>query len=97
MYAMAGSIEHLIRIVTDMTNAFEDLEMKWKEKSLKVVAGPYAKYKPGQTVEVVSKSGKQLHLARDGGHGGAGYVAGQSRMFRGENVAQDLEGELHVL
>ena len=35
LYAMAGSIEHLIRIVTDMTNAAEDLEMKRKEKSLK--------------------------------------------------------------
>ena len=35
-----GSIEHLIRILTDMTNAVEELHMKWKEKSLKIVAGP---------------------------------------------------------
>ena len=59
LYAIAGSIEHLIRIVTDMTNAAEDLEMKWKEKSSKIVAGPYTQYKPGQTVEIVSKSGKR--------------------------------------
>ena len=43
LYAMAGSIEHLIRILTDMTNAVEDLDMKWKEKSLKIVAGPNTK------------------------------------------------------
>ena len=43
VYAMAGSIEHLIRILTDMTNAVEDLDMKWKEKSLKIVAGPLYK------------------------------------------------------
>ena len=41
LYAMAGSIEHLIRILTDMTNAVGDLNMRWKEKSLKIVAGPY--------------------------------------------------------
>ena len=33
LYAMAGSIEHLIRILTDMTNAVVDLDMRWKEKS----------------------------------------------------------------
>ena len=41
---MAGSMEHLIRILTDMTNVVEDLDMKWKEKSLKNVAGPETKY-----------------------------------------------------
>ena len=54
LYAMAGSIEHLIRILTDMTNAVEDLDMRWKEKSLKIVA-----YKPGQTIEIVSKRGRK--------------------------------------
>ena len=58
LYAMAGSIEHLIRILTDMTNAVEDLDMRWKEKSLKIVAGPYTDYKPGQTIEIVSKRGR---------------------------------------
>ena len=55
LYAMAGSIEHLIRILTDMTNAVEELHMKWKEKSLKIVAGPYTNYKSGQKIEIVSK------------------------------------------
>ena len=41
LYAMAGSIENLIRILTDITNAVEELNMRWKEKSLKIVAGPY--------------------------------------------------------
>ena len=58
LYAMAGSIEHLFRILTDMTNAVEDLDMLWKEKSLKIVAGPYTGYKPGQTIEIVSKKGR---------------------------------------
>ena len=48
LYATAGSFEHLIRILTDMTNAVEDLDMRWKEKSLKIVARPYTAYKPGQ-------------------------------------------------
>ena len=59
LYAMAGSIEHLIRILTDMTNAVEDLNMRWKEKSLKIVAGPYTQHKPGQTIEIVSKGGRK--------------------------------------
>ena len=59
LYAMAGSIEHLIRILTDMTNAVEDLDMRWKEKSLKTVAGPYTDYRPGQTIEIVSKRGRK--------------------------------------
>ena len=33
--------------------------MRWKEKSLKIVAGPYTDYKPGQTVETVSKGGRK--------------------------------------
>ena len=59
LYAMAGSIEHLIRILTDMTNAVENLDMRWKEKSLKIVAGPYTEYKPGQTIEIVSNRGRK--------------------------------------
>ena len=58
LYAMAGSVENLIRILTDMTNAVEDLEKRWKEKSLKIVAGPYTEYKPGQTIGIVSKRGR---------------------------------------
>ena len=50
LYAMAGSIGHLIRILTDMTNAVVELHMKWKEKSLKIVAEPYTNYKSGQKI-----------------------------------------------
>ena len=57
LYAMAGSIEHLIRILSDMTNAVEGLDMMWKEKSLKIVAGPYTNYKSGQKIEMLSKNG----------------------------------------
>ena len=32
--------------------------MRWKEKSLKIVAGPFTDYKPGQTIEIVSKRGR---------------------------------------
>ena len=60
LYAMAGSIEHLIRILTDMTNAVKGLDMKCKEKGFqKIVAGPNTNYKPGQSVEIVSKSGRK--------------------------------------
>ena len=59
LYAMAGSIEHLIRNLTDMTNAVEDLDMRWKEKSLKIVAGPYTDFRPGQKIEIVSKRGRK--------------------------------------
>ena len=59
LYAIAESIEHLIRILTDMTNAVEDLDMRRKVKSLKIVAGPYTDYKSGQTIEIVSKRGRK--------------------------------------
>ena len=42
-----------------MTNAVEDLDMRWKEKSLKIVAGPYTGFRPGQTIEIVSKRGRK--------------------------------------
>ena len=40
-----------------MTNAIERLGMRWKEKSLTIVAGPFTEYKPGGVVEIVSNSG----------------------------------------
>ena len=45
LYAMAGTMNHLTRILEDMTNAVERLGMKWKEKSLTIVAGPFTEYK----------------------------------------------------
>ena len=81
LYAMAGSIEHLIRILTDMTNAVEDLDMRWKEKSLKIVAGPHTDYKPGQTIEIVSRRGTIYIWHVNRGYGSAWHMAGQSWLF----------------
>ena len=64
-----------------MTNAIERFGMRWKEKSLTIVAGPFTEYKPGDVVR----------------HGGTGNVAGQSWLFRSQHVAQDLQSKLHVL
>ena len=44
LYAMAGTMNHLTRILEDMTNAIERLGMRWKEKSLNIVAGPFTEY-----------------------------------------------------
>ena len=57
LYAMAGTMNHLTRILEDMTNAIERLGMRWKEKSLTIVAGPFKEYKPGDVVEIISNSG----------------------------------------
>ena len=56
-YAMAGTIKHLTRILEDMTNAIERLGMRWKEKNLTIVAGPFTEYKPGDVVEIIINSG----------------------------------------
>ena len=57
LYAMAGTMNHLTRILEDMTNAIERLGMRWKEKSLTIVAGQFTEYKPGDVVEIISNSG----------------------------------------
>ena len=54
---MSGTMNHLTRILEDMTNAIERLGMRWKEKSLTIVAGPFTEYKPGDVVEIISNSG----------------------------------------
>ena len=56
-YAMAGTMNHLTRILEDMTNAIERLGIRWKEKSLTTVAGLFTEYKPGDVVEIISNSG----------------------------------------
>ena len=81
-------MNHLTRILEDMTNAIERLGMRWKEKSLTIVAGPFTEYKPGDVVEIVSNSGRRLGLACGGGHGGTGHVVGQSWLLGGQHVAQ---------
>ena len=45
------------RILEDMTNAIERFGMRWKEKSLAIVAGPFTEYKPGDVVEIIINSG----------------------------------------
>ena len=57
LYAMAGTVNHLTRILEDMTNAIERLGMRWKEKGLTIVAGPFTEYKPGDVVEIISTGG----------------------------------------
>ena len=72
LYAMAGTMNHLTRILEDMTNAIERLGMRWKEKSLTIVAGPFTEYKPGDTVEIISNGGVRWILACGGRYGGTG-------------------------
>ena len=55
--AMAGTMNHSTRILEDKTNAIERLGMRWTEKSLTIVAGPFTEYKPGDTVEIISNGG----------------------------------------
>ena len=57
LFAMAGTMNHLTRILEDKTNAIERLGMRWKEKSLTIVAGPFTEYKPGDVVESISNGG----------------------------------------
>ena len=59
MYAMAGTMNHFARILEDMTNAIERWGMRWKEKSLTIVAGLFTVFKPGDVVEIVSNSGRR--------------------------------------
>ena len=59
VYAMAGTMNHLTRILEDMTNAIERAGMRWKEKSLTIVAGPFTEYKLGDVVEITSNSGRR--------------------------------------
>ena len=74
LYAMAGTMNHLTRILEDKTNAIERLGMRWKEKSLTIVAGPFTEYKPGDTVEIISNGWCTLDLACGGRYGGTGNV-----------------------
>ena len=37
--------------------AIERLGMRWKEKSITIVSGPFTEYKPGDVVETINKSG----------------------------------------
>ena len=43
LYAMEGTMNHLARILENMTNAIERLGMRWKKKNLTIVAGRFTK------------------------------------------------------
>ena len=88
LYAMAGTMNHLTRILEDMTNAIERLGMRWKEKSITIVAGPFTECKPGDVHH--QQQWHTLDLARGGGHGGTGNVAGQSCLFRRASMWQRI-------
>ena len=91
LYAMAGTMNHLTRILEDMTNAIERLGMRWNEKSITIVAGPFTEYKPGDVVEIISNSGKRWVWRVNGGHGGTGHMARQSRLLGNQYVSQNLQ------
>ena len=58
LYAMASTMNHLTRILGGVTRAVGRLGMRWKEKSLTIVAGTFTEYKPGVVVEIISSSCK---------------------------------------
>ena len=97
LYAMAGTMNHLTRILEDMTNAIERLGMRWKEKSLTIVAGPFKEYKPGDVVEMISNSGKRWVWRVVEGMEALGTWLDNRGLFRSQHVAQDLQSKLHVL
>ena len=82
LYAMACTMNHLTRILEDMTNAIERLGMRWKETSLTIVAGPFTEYKPGDVVEIISNSGIRWIWRMVEGMEALGNVARQSWLFR---------------
>ena len=59
LYAMAGMMDHLTRILRDMTNSVEQLGMRWKEKCLSIAAWPYTECKAGDVVEIFSDKGRR--------------------------------------
>ena len=81
LYAMARSIEYLIRILTDMTNAVEDLDMRWKEKSLKNCCWTLHQLQTRTDHRNREQKRQNLYLARDRGYGSAWHMAGQSWLF----------------
>ena len=94
---MAGTMNHLTRILEDMTNAIERLGMRWKEKSLTIVAGPFTEYEPGDVVEIISNSGKRWIWRVVEGMEALGTWLDNRGCSEGQHVAQDLQSQLHVL
>ena len=51
-------MNHLTRILVDVTNSIERVGLQWKEKSLTIVAGSHTETKPGNVVEIISNNGR---------------------------------------
>ena len=57
LYAMAGTMNHLTRILEDMTNAIERLGMRWKEKKSYHCCWAVHGVQTCDVVEIISNSG----------------------------------------
>ena len=67
------------------------------EKSFIIVAGPNTEYKPGDVVEIVSNNGRRWVWRVVEGMEALGTWFGQQWLLGGQHVAQNLQGQLHVL
>ena len=85
LYAMAGTMNHLTRI----------LGMRWKEKSLNIVAGPFTEYKPGDVAEIVSSGKRWVWRVVEGKEALGTWL--DNRGCSEASVAQNLQNKLHVL
>ena len=78
-------------ILTDMTNCIERFGMRWKEKSLTIVAGVYTEYKPGDSLEIFSERARRcVWTVAEGMLGWA--LCSTSRVVRRRVFSQDLQG-----
>ena len=83
-------LEHLTRILGDVTNSIERIGMQWKEKSPTIVAAQ------SRTLEMLLRSPATMvdaGLASGEGHGGTGHVV--AWLLGGH--AQNFQSQLHVL
>ena len=91
------TMNHLTRILEDMTNAIERLGMRWKEKSLTIVAGPFTECKPGDVVEITSNSGIRWIWRVVEGMEALGAWLDNRGCSGSQHVAQNLQSKIHVL
>ena len=84
LYARAVTLNHLTRILEDKTNAIEGL-VRWKEKPHHC-CWPIHRIQTW-AVEIVSSGRAWRHW----------HVVGQSWLLGVQHVAQNLQGQLHVL
>ena len=96
LYAMAGAMNHLTRLLEGMTKAIERLGMRWKEKSLTIVAGPFTEYKPGDVVEIISNSGIRWIWRVVEGMEALGTWLDNRGCSEASMWHRDLQSQLHV-